>query len=86
MPNSQPDQECKRNRVAAVPDDLRGVLTENQIMAIRRIEGFGWELKFVRRVGIKTPIAVVRDPAGKTLGVLEDDGRINLQHGLRIRP
>ena len=86
MLNSQLDEECKRNRVAAVPDDLHAVLTENQVMAIRRIEGFGWELKFVRRVGIKKPIAVVRDPAGKTLGVLEDDGRINLEHQLRLRP
>lgn len=75
-----------RNRLAPIPADLRGLLTENQIMSIRRIEGFGWELKFVRRHGIKTPIAVVMDPGGKTLGVLEDDGRINLQHNLRIRP
>jgi hypothetical protein len=76
----------QRNRMPAIPGDLRSVLTENQILSIRRIEGFGWELKFIRRHGVKSPIAVVKDPDGKTLGVLEDDGRINLQHNVKIRP
>lgn len=76
----------QRDRMPAIPADLRSTLSESQMLSIRRIEGFGWDLKFVRRHGVKTPIAVVVDPTGKTLGVLEDDGRVNLQHQLKIRP
>lgn len=75
----------KRNKVDPVPAKLSEVMTELQIMALRRIEGFGWELRFVRRNNTTPPIVVVSDPAGKTIGILEGDGRVNLDHKLVIR-
>lgn len=74
-----------RNRMPAIPADLRAVLTDLQMMALRRIEGFGWELRFVRKTGLAVPIPVVSNPEGTTIGILEEDGRLNLDHGLRIR-
>lgn len=74
-----------RERLPAIPANLQSLVNEVQYLAIRRIEDFGWDLKFVRRENLKTPIIVVSDHAGKQLGVLEADGRLNLQHGLKIR-
>lgn len=76
----------QRNRQEPIPGNLRDVLTDLQMLALRRIEGFGWELRFVRRAGRKVPIPVVSNAAGDSIGVLEEDGRLNLNHGLRIRP
>lgn len=74
-----------RERLPAIPADLQSLVNEVQYLAIRRIEDFGWDLKFVRRENLKTPILVVSDQSGKQLGVLEPDGRLNLQHNLKIR-
>ncbi len=68
-----------------VPDNLRDALNELQIMALRRIENFGWELRFVRRSGLQNPIPVVSNTEGTTIGVLEEDGRVNLEHEVRLR-
>lgn len=76
----------KRNKADPIPANLKEVLTELQLMALRRIEGFGWELRFVRRFNTSPPIPVVSDPGGKTIGILEPDGRVNLDHRLNIRP
>jgi hypothetical protein len=74
-----------RERLPAIPHDLQGRLNEIQYLAVRRIEDFGWDLKFVRRENLKAPVVVVASQAGGQFGVLEADGRLNLQHGLKIR-
>ncbi len=75
------------NRGAAkpVPDNLNQFLNELQMMALRRIESFGWELRFVRRPDMQLAIPVVSNAEGTTIGVLEDDGRVNLEHEVRLR-
>ena len=67
-----------------VPDNLQQMLNELQLLALRRIEGFGWELRFVRRHP-SHPIPVVSNSDGTTIGVLEDDGRVNLEYEIRLR-
>ena len=78
--------DCNRNRVSPIPKNLREVPSDLQLLALRRIEGFGWDLRFVRAQNSENPIPVVSDASGKTIGILEDDGRVNLQHNLQIRP
>ena len=75
------------NRGAAkpVPDNLNQLLNELQMMALRRIESFGWELRFVRRPDIQHTIPIVSNAEGTTIGVLEEDGRVNLEHQVRLR-
>lgn len=74
-----------RERLPAIPVDLQNLLTEVQYLAVRRIEDFGWDIKFVRRKNLKAPIVVVTNHAGKTFGVVEAEGRLNLEHNLKIR-
>lgn len=68
-----------------VPDKLNEVLNELQMMALRRIESFGWELRFVRRPSFQHPIPVVSNAEGTTIGVLDEDGKVNLEHEVRLR-
>lgn len=68
-----------------VPDNLNQFLNELQMMALRRIESFGWERRFVRRPDMQLAIPVVSNAEGTTIGVMEDDGRVNLEHEVRLR-
>lgn len=77
--------EENRGASKPVPDNLKEALNELQMMALRRIESFGWELQFVRRPSFQSAIPVVSNAEGTTIGVLEDDGRVNLEHDVRLR-
>jgi len=68
-----------------IPDNLQQVLNELQLLALRRIEGFGWDLRFVRQQNSKCPIPVVSNAEGNTIGVLEDDGRVNMDYEIKLR-
>ena len=68
-----------------VPDNLKQVLNELQMLALSRIESFGWELRFVRRPDSQHVTPVVSNAEGTTIGVLEEDGRVNLEHEVRLR-
>ena len=57
-----------RTGMPPIPEDLSAYLTENQRLAVRSIEGFGWELKFVRRRDLARPVVVVSNPTGQMLG------------------
>ncbi len=75
----------QREQKEPIPDDLEDILSPLQTMALHRIESFGWELRFVRRPPSQTPIPVVFSDDGNKIGVLEDDGRINLESDIKIR-
>ena len=69
----------------AVPDRLEDVLNELQIRALHQIEGFGWQLRFVRRPLFLEPVPVVFSADGDRIGILEEDGRINMEPDIKIR-
>jgi len=75
----------KRDQEKPIPDNLEDILSEFQLMALHRIESFGWELKFVRRSPGHDPIPVIVSDDGNKIGVLEDDGRINMEPDIIIR-
>lgn len=75
----------KRDHEKPIPDNLEDILSEFQLMALHRIESFGWELKFVRRPPNDEPIPVIVSDHGNKIGVLEDDGRINMEPDIQIR-
>jgi hypothetical protein len=75
----------KRDQQAPIPDNLDAILSEFQLMALHRIENFGWELHFVRRPMFQVPTVVVFSADGKKIGVLEDDGRINMNSDIKLR-
>jgi hypothetical protein len=74
-----------RDREIPIPENLTDYLNEDQLRALRRVEEFGWELKFIRRPLFEQAVPVVVSHDGKQSGVLEADGSINMQHGLVIR-
>jgi hypothetical protein len=75
----------KRRGETAVPDNLEDYLNNQQLTALRQIENFGWELKFVRRPLFQEPIAVIMNADGDRLGTLEFDGRIDLKSEFDLR-
>jgi len=78
------DQE-KRKGDEPVPDNAIKMLNQMQIMALHQIEGYGWQLQFIRRPLFQDPVPVVIDADGKKIGILEDDGRINMEPDIKVR-
>ena len=75
----------KRDQEKPIPNNLEDILSEFQLLALRRIESFGWELQFVRRSPDHAAIPVIVSDDGNKIGVLEDDGRINMEPDINIR-
>ena len=82
---TQPEWMEKRKGESPIPDNLEDYLNKVQIKALRQIENFGWELKFVRRPLFQDPIAVIINSDGDRVGTLEPDGRIDLQQNFELR-
>jgi hypothetical protein len=64
---------------------LKRQLNDAQLLTLRGLEGFGWELKFIRRKPFQEPIAVIFDGDRKTFAVLEADGSLNESPSFEIR-
>lgn len=75
----------RRKGEKPIPDDLESMLNEAQLIALPALERFGWELRFVRRPLFQDAVPVVFNGEGTSLGVLEEDGRLNLQVDLKVR-
>ena len=78
------DRERRQDK-PAVSAALRAQLNEDQLMTLRELERFGWELKFVRRPPFQDAIPVVFDGDRKTFAVLRADGTLDEESGLVIR-
>lgn len=74
-----------RNREVPIPENLTDYLNEDQLRALRKVEEFGWVLKFVRRPLFQKAVPIVVNHDGTRFGVLEEDGSINMQPDLVIR-
>ena len=75
----------RRKGDKSIPDNLEDTLNEAQLMALPALERFGWELLFVRRPPFQEAIPIVCNADGTMFGVLEEDGRLNLQLAVEIR-
>lgn len=64
---------------------LKRQLNDAQLLTLRGLEGFGWELKFIRRKPFQEPIAVIFDGDRKRFAVLEADGTLNESPAFEIR-
>ncbi|WP_460760676.1 hypothetical protein [Lysobacter fragariae] len=66
---------------------LRNQLNADQLMTLRDLERFGWELKFVRRPPFQESVPVVIDGDRKNYAVLNPDGSLEDNPvDLKIRP
>ena len=75
----------KRKGDEPVPDNAIEMLNHVQVLALRQIEGYGWRLQFIRRPLFQDPVPVVIDAAGMKIGILEEDGRINMEPDIKVR-
>lgn len=75
----------RRTGVNPIPLNLREFLNEDQRRTLRQVEGYGWELAFVRRPLFQDPVVVIKNGDGSAYSVLEDDGTINSEPDIIIR-
>lgn len=75
----------KRKGDKPIPDDLESLLNAAQLKALRGLKAFGWSLQFVRRPMFQDPVPVVVNADGDTYGVLEKDGKVNVETGVDQR-
>ena len=64
---------------------LKRELNDDQRLTLSEIEGFGWELKFIRKPMFMDPVAVVFDSDRRHFGVIEPDGTLNEHPAVQIR-
>ena len=69
----------------AVPDDIKALLTSEQLLTVARLEGFGWSIKFVRRPLFQDHVVVLFDPSGKRHAILEEDGSLDTTTEIQVR-
>ena len=77
--------EEKRKGMSPIPENLKEVLNEAQLMMLNKMEGFGWRLEFVRRPLFQGLVPGLFHPDSKQSGVLENDGTLNMQSDSMIR-
>ncbi|MGD8629668.1 MAG: hypothetical protein PVH38_02315 [Gammaproteobacteria bacterium] len=75
----------QRIGVPPVPDNLEETLNEAQIFTLKRMENYGWELKFIRRPLFQDVLPVLYHVDSNEIGVLEDDGSVNMQRDINVR-
>ena len=75
----------KRGVQRAVPVDVGRYLNEAQLLALQSLEGFGWQLAFVRRPLFMEPVVVVHHPDHSQYALLEDDGAVNQKVKIGLR-
>lgn len=77
--------EERRGNKQAVPDNIMALLTQDQSVALRKIENFGWQLAFMRQPLFESPVTVVRSPDGKRHAVLLEDGELDMAPPIQLR-
>ena len=75
----------KRVSEKPVPDNINEYLNEAQSAELHHIESFGWTLKYIRRPLFQERVVVVINPDGSSIGILEEDGRLNLESNIDTR-
>jgi len=79
------DMEGKRKGIKPVPGDPLKYMNEAQIFMYRRMQAYGWHLKFIRRPLFQRPVCVMTDPKKTALAVLEEDGILNKRPDIQLR-
>ncbi len=79
------DAVDRRKGDKPVPDNLEEYLNDFQIQALRRLESLGYKLRFVRRPLFKDVIAVVSNPQYHKIGMLKEDGSLDVFPDIQLR-
>jgi len=80
MTDRERRQPCPRPNAV-----LRAQLNEDQLMTLRELERFGWELRFVRRPPFQDLVPVVVDGDRRSYSILKADGAIEDNPAIKLR-
>ncbi|MCG6966571.1 MAG: hypothetical protein LJE59_08670 [Chromatiaceae bacterium] len=75
----------RRGNKPPIPPNITFLLTQEQKLALRKVEDFGWQLAFVRHGLFEQPVAVVVSPDRQRLALLETDGQLNMNPAIALR-
>ncbi|HEY2344552.1 MAG TPA: hypothetical protein VGH80_01565 [Xanthomonadaceae bacterium] len=75
----------KRHAIRESCYSLKRELNDDQRMTLAEIEGFGWELKFIRRPMFMDSVPVVFEPGRGHFAIIEPDGTLNERPAIEIR-
>ncbi len=77
--------EEKRSLAQDSRKELESKLSLEQLLSLRQLEAYGWSLQFIRKPLFQDPVPIVKEGNGQTIGILEEDGRLNFEVDLEIR-
>ena len=75
----------RRRGEPAIPDNYKEFLTLEQIDALRKLESFGWSLKFVRRPKFEPVEIIVCHGERDYHAILAEDGELDQKTPVRVR-
>jgi hypothetical protein len=78
-------EDDRRNKEIPVPANLREYLNDFQMLALDRMKGLGWELKFIRHPIFQQPVPVIVNRETDEHAMIEEDGTINKKPFIDIR-
>lgn len=78
-------EQENRLKQPPIPAKLDEFLNIEQMLALKQVESYGWQLEFVRRPLFQKVTAVIVGPGGNPVGILEEDGSINQNPNIVIR-
>ncbi|OUS02632.1 hypothetical protein A9Q90_09250 [Gammaproteobacteria bacterium 54_18_T64] len=78
-------QKDKRKGQAPIPKNLKDFLSADQRMSLNSLSHFGWEVLFIRRPAFKDPVVVLLNSDGHSIGILDEDGKIQVDTNIVIR-
>jgi hypothetical protein len=78
-------EQEQRNKMNPLPDNFHKKLNADQLLALRLVENHGWGMKFVRRPLHQKPTYVVFNDNTQQYAVLDYDGTLNIETGIKIR-
>ena len=79
-----PDRE-RRKGYDRPPRALERELNDVQVITLRELEHYGWELRFMRREPFRKPVAVLFAADRTHYAVLEEDGSLDEHPGFEIQ-
>jgi hypothetical protein len=75
----------RRQEGTQLPKNFDDMLNEDQLFTLNKMEEFGWKLAFIRRPLFQEIVTVLSHPDHGTYGILESDGRLNMQPAMLFR-
>ncbi|HDH16257.1 MAG TPA: hypothetical protein ENG90_07240 [Gammaproteobacteria bacterium] len=71
--------------MSPLPESFHKRLNTDQLLALRLVENYGWGMKFVRRPPNQKPTFVIFNNSTHQYAVLDEDGTLNIETGIKIR-